>query len=226
LAQKIGQGGYGSIHLAEGRIARLQEYGRIIVAKKFAESEAELDAHKKLLFMQEVSIFYALHREEHIAKILGFCFSPVCILLKFYSLGSLDALIHSKKWGNIKKRYSMLMDIARGIKSIHALDLAHCDIKPHNVLVERLQKGYRCVLTDFGISHVLSAKLLNVKHFTIINKNGCSFRYASPETFMRCHGAKIPQVRESDVYSLAVVLNEMATKEVPWSDIVPLQVET
>lgn len=88
-------------------------------------------------------------------------------------------------------------EVASGLAALHAAGVVHGDVKPGNIL---LADG-RAQLTDFGIARSLDD--------TAITRAGVGFgtpAYAAPET--RREGTR---TRESDVYSLAAVVYELAT---------------
>jgi hypothetical protein len=85
----------------------------------------------------------------------------------------------------------------------------HRDVKPDNILISRLSG---CLLTDFGIAKLLEA---TTRH----TEEGSSFgtpAYMSPE---QARGDEQVDGR-SDVYSLGIVLYEMATGRVPFQGTV------
>ena len=105
---------------------------------------------------------------------------------------------------------------------MHKLLIAHCDIKPDNVLLKVVQGSLVGVLSDFGISRILDDQASSVAGFQTHNLNGASILYASPEAILRVRRAgdpsvNLPQViKAGDVYSLAMVVYEMLTQRKPW----------
>lgn len=95
-------------------------------------------------------------------------------------------------------------DIANALEHAHQNNLAHCDIKPHNILL--MANGHAKV-TDFGIARAVTSTTMTY------NKNIIgSVHYFSPE---QARGSYIGT--QSDIYSLGVVLYEMLTGNVPFS---------
>lgn len=93
--------------------------------------------------------------------------------------------------------------ILRALIHAHKNGIAHCDVKPHNIML--LGNG-KIKLTDFGIARFIDSKE-NVDSDTAV---GTAY-YISPE---QASGKKIDQ--RSDIYSLGVMMYEMATGRLPF----------
>ena len=98
---------------------------------------------------------------------------------------------------------TIMRDIASALDYAHSQGVIHRDVKPSNIMVTPDGHG---VLTDFGL-------VLNVEDGTIGNTFG-SAHYIAPEQAV----SSAQSVPQSDLYSLGVVLYEMATGKVPFDD--------
>jgi serine/threonine protein kinase len=137
-------------------------------------------------------------------------------------MGSLDKFIQNDKNVITKSLVThFILDIASGISALHQNDLSHSDIKTANVLLDIDTEGFAyCVLTDFGITQVLSLNLV-VNGFNVANIRGLSYPYASPETFKRQKAKSVlsdsPETfKAGDVYAWGSILYELLTRKCPW----------
>jgi serine/threonine-protein kinase len=103
----------------------------------------------------------------------------------------------------------LFIQACAGLGYAHRAGLVHCDIKPHNMLIT---PDHRLKVTDFGIARALAS----VKHDEQSQAIWGSPAYFSPE-----QAAGRAPSPASDVYSLGVVLFEMLTGELPFTDPSP-----
>ncbi|MCL4129105.1 UNVERIFIED_CONTAM: hypothetical protein GTU68_000128 [Idotea baltica] len=97
------------------------------------------------------------------------------------------------------------MQVAAGLAAAHASGMVHRDIKPANILIERDTE--RVKLTDFGLARVADdVKLTQTGILT------GTVLYLSPEQAL---GNKTDE--RSDLFSLGVVMYEMATGKSPFT---------
>ena len=99
-------------------------------------------------------------------------------------------------------------DLIEGLKYAHDHNAIHRDIKPENILFAA--GSTEPVICDFGIAHFAEEDLL-----TVVETKGtdrmANFQYAAPEQ-KRIGGNVCPQ---TDIYAIALILNEMFTGEIP-----------
>jgi serine/threonine-protein kinase len=112
----------------------------------------------------------------------------------------------------------ILREVSGALKTMHSHYLAHCDLKPQNILVQLDRNVPSCSLTDFGITQVLSEKILATKAFNVINLRGLSIHYAAPEAFVNFRSKRYSgaDFKMYDIFSVACVVYELQTKNIPW----------
>ncbi|MEG0872730.1 MAG: Stk1 family PASTA domain-containing Ser/Thr kinase [Clostridia bacterium] len=103
--------------------------------------------------------------------------------------------------------------IASALEAAHKSHIIHRDIKPHNIV---LNKNMVAKVTDFGI-----AKITNTTSATITSLGSTvgSVHYFSPE-----HAKGGYTDEKSDIYSLGIVMYEMATGKLPFDGDSPVAV--
>jgi serine/threonine protein kinase len=106
------------------------------------------------------------------------------------------------------------LDIVRGVMELHAKRIIHRDLKSKNVLLKRTPEGVLMAkVADVGVAGHLSAT------DGYLTGNGAfgTLAWASPELLM---GNRI--TIKADIYSLGIVLWEIATSKVPFRGFVEM----
>ncbi|XP_057950506.1 receptor-like serine/threonine-protein kinase At4g25390 [Malania oleifera] len=151
----LGRGGFGSvykgIHPSFNHIAvKVMDSGSL---------QGEREFQNEIFFAQKVN------QSANIVTAIGFsCNRRRRRMLLVYELmhnGNLqDALLHRKcvELVDWKKRFSIAIDIAKGIEYLHAFDppVIHGDIKPSNIL---LDQNFVAKIGDFGLARLKSDSL-------------------------------------------------------------------
>ncbi len=117
----------------------------------------------------------------------------------------------------------LLAQVADALAYAHRRDVIHRDIKPDNIMLKRLDETdrpdvppLRAVVTDFGL-----VKLLDGEIATQTGTFMGTMSYMSPE---QCLGRSLDG--RSDVYSLGIVLFQMATGRLPFDIKTPTEAVT
>ncbi len=138
---------------------------------------------------------------------LGFAY----IVMPFIKTGTLAAALMGQPlpFNDIKR---VITQVGDALDCAHAHGLVHRDIKPSNILLDN--RG-NCLLADFGIAKILEG----ADTLTVTGAVMGTPKYMSPE-----QGMGNPIDGRSDIYSLGVVLYEMATGQAPFEAETPLAV--
>jgi serine/threonine protein kinase len=212
--KQIAVGGGGELFLASVMDPALRnKIGTTVIQKiVFIQNEAGKEA-----FYQEVGIMIMLLPFQKFCRILGYTEKPCSIIMECYPDGSLSEWLRTRKCTRAIS-LKVLKEISQGLNVMHSHYLAHCDLKPQNVLVKVSNGVPTCFITDFGITQVLSESIVAAKSFHIMNLRGLSVHYASPEAFMSFRAKNYSKInfKMFDVYSFGCVANEVQTSKTPW----------
>ncbi|KAJ0503093.1 putative protein kinase RLK-Pelle-LRR-I-1 family [Helianthus annuus] len=197
----IGRGGFGKVY--RGEIIRANGPTPIAVKRldrQFWQGERE--------FLTEVEILFE-YKHENIIRLVGYCDEngEKILVYEYASNGSLDRHLRdaSMTW---TKRLKIGIDIATGLDFLHGggYPVIHRDVKSGNIL---LNDDWKAKITDFGLSVITS--LNNEIDFVVDNAAGTP-GYCDPLYIERGF-----LTRESDVYSLGMVLFEMMCGKLAFS---------
>lgn len=201
LIKQVGSGGNGRVFSASNGAGEQ-------FAIKFLERNIGGDKLKR--FKNEIA-FCEQHQHKNIVSILdrGYAYLDEKDYV-FYVMPLFEETLKSKiKEGIIPDdAVSIFVGILEGLKYAHDHNAIHRDIKPENVLFAA--GSTEPVICDFGIAHFAEEDLLTA----IETKPGdrmANFYYAAPEQYKR----GVVTTPQTDVYSAALILNEMFTGEIP-----------
>jgi serine/threonine protein kinase/Tfp pilus assembly protein PilF len=130
------------------------------------------------------------------------------ITMEYIRGEDLKSLIHKMGLLSPGQIITIAKQICDGLAEAHRLGIIHRDLKPQNVMID-LEGNARVM--DFGIARSLEAKGITGPGIIIGTPE-----YMSPE---QVEGKEVDQ--RSDIYSLGVILYEMATGQVPFEGDTP-----
>ncbi|KAL1555987.1 putative serine/threonine-protein kinase SIS8 isoform X2 [Salvia divinorum] len=165
-------------------------------------------------FCNEISILSRI-RHPNVILFLGACTTPprLSLVTEFMEMSSLYYLIHSsglKKKLSWQRRLKMLIDICRGLASIHRMSVVHRDLKSANCLVN---KHWVVKICDFGLSRKLITRPMTD------SSSAGTPEWMAPELIR-----KEPFTEKCDIFSLGVIMWELCTLKRPWEGIQSVRV--
>lgn len=197
LLSKIGQGGMGSVWLAE----RTDGEVRRQVAIKVLNAENQ-DPVWRERFLRERQLLASLNHPS-VVHLIDAGHTPggrPYLVMEYVQGIAIDSYCAGI---DISERLRLFLQVCAGISHAHRSFIIHRDLKPSNILVDPAGKPK---VLDFGI-----AKLLDESRDRTHTAEGLlTPDYASPE---QMHGA--PEGRATDVYSLGAVLYKLLTGRSP-----------
>ena len=215
ITGKLGSGGMGIVYEAEDvRLPRK-------VALKFLPEEAADDPDAKRRFQREadtiaqlnhpnICTIYEIDRHEGRAFIAMECVEG--LNLKAYMAR------HKLMTAQIVE---IALQIAAALASAHAKGIVHRDIKPGNIIVS--EAGQVKVL-DFGLARrfkTSETEELGLEGSTMPGRPMGTANYMAPERILQ-----LPLDPRSDLFSLGVVIYEMATGRLPFAGASPSETVT
>jgi serine/threonine protein kinase len=134
------------------------------------------------------------------------------LVMELISGESLEQKLDRDGRVSLKEIVRIGMQTAAGLAAAHEKGLIHRDIKPGNILLE--QSGQRVKLTDFGLAR--AAEDVRLTRTGLVTGTPL---YMSPE---QANGEELDA--RSDLFSLGIVLYELAAGEPPFNGKTPLAV--
>jgi serine/threonine protein kinase len=135
------------------------------------------------------------------------------LVMELVPNGSLRTLLRQRVLGQgwtLGLGVDLIRQAAEGLAYAHAHHMVHRDIKPDNLLLQRLSEQperYQLKISDFGLARLMDDR----SDLTVTGMVMGTPTYMSPE---QCQGAELDG--RSDLYSLGVVLFEVATGSPPF----------
>jgi eukaryotic-like serine/threonine-protein kinase len=205
LISQIGQGGMGSVWLAERSDGRFERR----VAVKFLNL-ALMGKSGEERFKREGSILGRL-AHENIAELVdaGVSTSGQPFLVLDYVEGDPIDRYCDRKGLDIEARIRLFLNVLVAVAHAHSNLIVHRDLKPSNVLVS---KDGQVKLLDFGIAKLLEGEGQEgaATALTIDGGRAMTLEFAAPE---QVTGA--PVTTATDVYALGVLLYVLLTGKHP-----------
>ncbi|VVA40143.1 PREDICTED: cysteine-rich [Prunus dulcis] len=195
-ANKLGQGGFGSVY--RGRLLN----GKDIAVKRLSTNSGQGD----LEFKNEVLLVAKL-QHRNLVRLLGFCLegSERLLVYEFVPNASLDHIIFDPtKRAQLDwvRRYKIIVGTARGLLYLHEdsrLKIIHRDLKASNILIDAEMNPK---ISDFGMARLFVPDQTQGNTSRIVG----TFGYMAPEYAMHGHFSV-----KSDVYSFGVLVLEIVS---------------
>jgi serine/threonine protein kinase len=182
------------------------------VALKILPSNLASDPAFVGRFRQEAKVIAKL-QHPHILPVhdFGEAEGYTYIVMPFVQTGTLADLLTGQPLPLLKIR-SLISQVGDALDYAHAHGIVHRDVKPSNVLMD--ERG-NCLLSDFGIAKIVEG----TSKFTTTGGLVGTPAYMSPE-----QGLGQTLDGRSDIYSLGVILYEMATGRTPYNAETPVAI--
>jgi serine/threonine protein kinase len=208
IIKRLGGGGMGAVY--KGRDVTLNRDVAIKVMHPHIASRPNFRER----FLQEARV--AAHLD-HPSIVQVYDFGQdnnlLYIVMEYIAGPNLESMLRDmraqKKWIVLSEAVELVRQVSLALNYAHEQGVLHRDIKPANIMIEPVRSGqlaYRPVLTDLGLAKLTEGGM--------VTEDGVSMgtpAYMSPEQAL---GKQTD--RRSDVYSLGVLLYELATGRAPF----------
>ncbi|GEM_PF-356639 len=200
----VGKGGMATVYKAHQVSMMNRVVALKVLPRQFLNEESYL-----MRFNREVKIVAQLeHRNIVPVYDYGEQDNQPFIVMRYMSGGSVDDLLNSGAVP-LEQILAILEQIAPALDYAHSKNVLHRDMKPSNVLMDDNGGAY---LTDFGIARIMGDPTISTATQGVIGTPS----YMSPE---QAQGQTLDN--RSDLYSLGVMLFEMATGRRPFESDTP-----
>jgi serine/threonine protein kinase len=212
LRERLGRGGMAEVY--KGYHAALDRYTAIKILHPFLSEDPEF----KDRFEREARNIAKL-RHPNIVQVYDFDHDPIqdvfYMVMEYIDGPTLHAYLRKLsfqgEWVTITDAVRITRDLASALAYAHARSMIHRDIKPANIMMD---SDGRVVLTDFGIARMVSGPQMTASGTMVGTPS-----FMSPE-----QGLGQPGDHRSDIYSLGVVLYQLAVGTLPYEADTPIAI--
>ena len=199
LLQKVGEGATGIVYKSYDRMLQVRIALKML-RSEFTHNDVILERFRQEIVLSRDIAHPNILRVYHLGESEGNKY----LTMQWIEGSTLARLIADDAPLPFETCVSIGLKLTSALEAAHTRKILHRDIKPQNILLDTHREPF---LTDFGVARLLGEPGITRSGVFLGTPN-----YASPEQ------AKLQPLDErSDIYSLGVVLFEMATGRRPFT---------
>jgi serine/threonine-protein kinase len=202
LLERVGSGGMATVYKAQDKAL-----GRIVAVKMLHETLTSDEEFLRRFQREAHAAANLTHPNIVTVHDIGQDGHRHFIVMEYVAGQTLKEIIREQSKNGqfipLSRALALTIQICAGIGYAHRANLAHCDVKPQNVLVTR---DDRVKVADFGIARAISEASLHQD----------SLVWGTPQYFSPEQAAGEPATPASDVYAIGIILFELLSGRLPF----------
>ncbi len=203
LLEQIGSGGMSLVYKAQDRAL-----GRIVAVKMLHEGMTSDEGFLRRFQQEAHSAANLTHPNVVTVHDIGQDRNRHYIVMEYVNGRTLKQIIRNQnkngRFMPVDRVLNLAIQICAGLGYAHRANLAHCDVKPQNILITR---DDRVKIADFGIARAISEASQQYQDSQV---------WGTPQYFSPEQAAGKPATPASDVYAIGIILFEMLTGRLPF----------
>lgn len=207
----LGAGGIGQVWAAKNIAVGSDVAVKVLFAASASNKELVLRFRREAYLLARV-------RSDHVARVLDLVSDDVYGLFLVLELIDGETLLPvlERQRMSVEDALDLATDLARGLMVLHQASIVHRDIKPGNIILEKLPIGRpRAVIVDFGLGRVISGKGDDVSGITNADTALGTLEYMAPEQIVNSRGVDAT----ADIYSLGAILHRAVSGRHMYGDV-------
>ncbi|KAM7216897.1 putative serine/threonine-protein kinase [Rhypophila decipiens] len=153
VKEKIGQGGYGSVHKQECRNPR-PTIPAVRAVKQMAKAQSEDPQWSYRAELLAMIKFSQPEFDPHFVRTFGWFDDAASVYIAMEYLPHGDLYHHTQNMPPFSELEAskVVRQLIQGVQYMHDNGFAHRDLKPHNILIASTTPSWQVKIADFGIS--------------------------------------------------------------------------